>query len=205
MRKWLWIVLAIILIVLGVFLALFLAMRPKGYEMIILPVEDHQALEATCADYDLSCEDVTVVTEDGLTLVGWYLPSQNGAAVIAQHGFRGNREDVLLEAAFLYKHGYGVLLSTLRAHDLNDSERFSWGKHEMKDFEAWYQYLLTRDDVDPDRIGAFAESMGGALTIKYASQNENIKVLVTHCAFSSMEDAVAVGVRHFTGLPPLLQ
>ena len=37
------------------------------------------------ADLDLPYEDVTFRTSDGLILSGWYIPSQNGTAIIAAH------------------------------------------------------------------------------------------------------------------------
>ncbi len=36
-------------------------------------------------------EDVALTTSDGLRLSGWYIPSQNGAAVILLHGYGTNR------------------------------------------------------------------------------------------------------------------
>ena len=40
----------------------------------------------TPADAGHEYEDVTLTTEDGLTLSGWYIPSRNGAAAILLHG-----------------------------------------------------------------------------------------------------------------------
>ena len=54
---------------------------------------------------------------DGLRLVGWYVPTQNGAVVLAQHGYKSQRGEMLDEAAMLHRHGYGVLITTIRAHD----------------------------------------------------------------------------------------
>jgi fermentation-respiration switch protein FrsA (DUF1100 family) len=176
--------------------------RAQAYSLVTHPAEERRPITETPADYGLPYEEVTVTTEDGLKLAGWYVPSENCATVIAQHGYKGDRQDLLLEADFLHRHGYGVLLTSMRAHDQSDGELFTFGKDEMQDFEAWYQYLLTRDDVDPDRIGIIGESMGGALSIKYSAENSSIKALVAHSAFSSLDDTVEIGVQHFTGLPP---
>jgi len=154
------------------------------------------------ADYGLTYEDVTVTTVDGLKLVGWYLPSRNHAAVIAQHGYKGDRTDLLATAKFLNRHGYGVLLSSLRAHDQSEGELITLGRDEMQDFAAWHQYLLGRSDIDPERIGMLGESMGGALSAKYAAQNPQIKALVLHSAFSRFTDTVEKALHRFTNLPP---
>lgn len=203
MKKWLKIGLIVVAVVLVVVVvAVFFMMRPKGIELVRHPIEEREPLEETLAEYDVDYEDVVVTTEDGLKLVGWYIPSQNGATIIAQHGYKGDRGDLVVTAVLLQRHGYGVLLSTVRAHDQSDGDLITMGKEEMKDFEAWYQYLLTQDDVDPDRIGILGESMGGALSIKYASQNPNIKAVVAHSAFANFDDTVEKGVELKTGLPP---
>lgn len=142
------------------------------------------------ADYDVSYEDVTVTTVDGLNLVGWYLPGSNGATVIAQHGYRGNRESLLFEAIAINEKGYSVLLTTSRAHDVSEGQKVTFGAYEMQDLEAWYQYLVTRPDVDPEMIGILGESMGGGMAIQYAAQNENIKTVATASAFAFTNETV---------------
>src|SRR5512141_2874574 len=78
-------------------------------EMILQPA--HLSLKGiTPADRGLSYEDVSLLTHDGLTLRGWYVPSHNVAAIILLHGYGGNRLEMLDRAALLARHGYGVLL-----------------------------------------------------------------------------------------------
>jgi fermentation-respiration switch protein FrsA (DUF1100 family) len=108
---------------------------------------------------------------------------------------------MLYDAELLYRHGYGVLLSTFRAHDVNEGELVTFGKMEIQDLEAWYQYLLTRTDFDQNRIGILGESMGGMVTIQYAAQNPNIRAVVVHSSFTSIDAAAGMAVEHFTGLP----
>ena len=64
----------------------------------------------TPGDYGLVYEEVSLDSCDDTTLAGWYLPSQNGAAVIMLHGYGGTRLQVLPQAAMLGNAGYGVLL-----------------------------------------------------------------------------------------------
>jgi len=157
-------------------------------------VKSGSSARSSSIAFGLVYEDVSVTTPDGLKLVGWYVPSQNGAAIMAQHGYTSDRRELLEEAAMLNKHGYGVLLTSVRAHDLSDGEVISFGFNEMQDLEAWYQYLRKRGEVDPDRIGILGNSMGGSLVIQYAAQNDNIRATVAHSAFSSLDDTVATSV-----------
>ena len=175
--------------------------REEAHNLLHAPMTVRNLPDETPADYNLSFEEVTITNPDGLELYGWFIPSENGAVIIMQHGYKSTRDELLNEAEMMHRHGYGVLLTTVRAHDASAGELITLGYYEMTDMEAWYQYLISRDDVDPDRIGIIGNSYGGMLAIQYAAQNENIKAIVANCAFSSMSDTVATSVTHFTGLP----
>lgn len=194
----LWVAIGILIFAIG---GLLWKTRQEAYNLLHSPLASRDPLEETPADYDLEFEDVTVVNPDGMKLVGWFIPSENGAVIIMQHGYKSERDELLNEAEMMHRHGYGVLLTTVRAHDQSEGDLITLGYYEMADLEAWYQYLLTRDDVDPGKIGMIGNSYGGMLSIEYAAQNPNIKAVVANSAFSSMQDTVSTSIKHFTGLP----
>lgn len=200
MRPWLkitfWAVGGILLVILIVF---NIVGYQKGKEMVTFPREVREPLKQTPADYGMPYEEVTVTTTDGLTLAGWYVRSDNGAAIITMHGYKNDREDPLREAMYLQRHGYGVLIGSLRTHDVNPGELITFGLQEMYDFEAWYQYLITREDVDPEKIGIYGKSMGGALSIKYAIQNPQIKAVIADSTFARMQDTVEKAIASLLG------
>jgi len=175
--------------------------RNEAHKLITAPMETRNLPEETPANYNLPFEDVTVTSPDGLKLAGWFIPSQNGAVIIMQHGYKSTRKELLNEAEMMYHHGYGILLTTVRAHDYSEGEMITFGMNEVNDMDAWYQYLLTRDDVDANKIGILGNSYGGMLAIQYASLNKNIKAVVADCAFSSLQDTVETSVTYFTDLP----
>ena len=175
--------------------------RQEAYNLLHAPMADRELPDELPSDYNLQYEDVTVTNPDGMKLVGWFIPSENGAVIIMQHGYKSTRSEMLNEAEMMHRHGYGILLTTVRAHDESEGELITLGYYEMADLEAWYQYLISRDDIDPEKIGILGNSYGGMLSIQYAAQNQNIKAVVADCAFSSMKDTVSTSVRHFTGLP----
>ncbi len=175
--------------------------RQEAYKLLHAPMETRTLPSETPADYNLEFEDVTVTNPDGMKLAGWFIPSQNGAVIIMQHGYKSTRKELLNEAEMMHRHGYGVLVTSIRAHDYSEGELITLGVYEVDDMEAWYQYLLSRDDIDPEKIGIIGNSYGGMLSIQYASMNEKIKAVVANCAFSSMPDTVSTSVTHFTGLP----
>lgn len=175
--------------------------RQEAYSLLHAPMATRNLPDETPNDFGMEYEDVTVTNPDGMTLAGWFIPPQNGAVIIMQHGYKSTRDELLNEAQMMQAHGYGVLVTSVRAHDQSEGELITLGYYEMQDMEAWYQYLISRDDIDPDKIGIIGNSYGGMLSIQYAAQNENIKAVVANCAFSSMSDTVSTSVRHFTGLP----
>jgi fermentation-respiration switch protein FrsA (DUF1100 family) len=190
-----------ITILFGIFAGLLYQTRVEAINLLTAPIETRNLPSESPADYGLPFEEVTVTNGDGMRLVGWFVPSENGAVIIMQHGYKATRREMLNEAAMMHKHGYGVLITSVRAHDYSEGEDITLGIYEMSDMEAWYQYLISRDDINPNQIGILGNSYGGMLAIQYAAQNENIKAVVANCAFSSMPDTVATSVKHFTGLP----
>lgn len=132
----------------------------------------------TPADYGLDYEETSFTTSDGLTLRGWYIVSNNGAAVILLHPIASNRLGVLKVAEVLARHGYGVLLPDLRAHGESDGELLPFGGNEAEDIRGAAAYLQTRTDVDPNRIGAMGLSLGAQVSILGAARTEAIRAVV---------------------------
>jgi dienelactone hydrolase len=141
-------------------------------------------------------EDVSVVNEDGLRLTGWFVPGDNGATIMAAHGNPGGRQDELVEAQFLNQHGYSVLMGSFRAHDDCQGDQVTFGYDEQKDLAAWHHFLLSRADVDPDRIGLLGESMGGGTSILYAAKHDDIKALVTVSGFALTPEVVEAFIKY---------
>ena len=176
--------------------------RAEAHNLVTNPMEHRRLPGRTPIKDGLVYDDVQVTTADGLQLQGWYVPGKNGAVVIAQHGFRADRGEMLNEAVMLHRHGYGVLISSFRAHDLSDGNLITFGVREVQDLEAWHRFAASREGVDPGRIALLGNSMGGSVSIIYAAQNANVKGVVANSAFSSLEDTIETSIRFFTGLPP---
>src|SRR5215207_2781512 len=144
---------AVVVILLIPIMGILNITKNEAHKLITAPMKTRNLPDENPATYNLPYEDVEITTADGLNLVGWFIPSQNGAVIILQHGYKSTREELLNEAEMLYRHGYGALLTTIRAHDHSEGEMITFGMREVQDMDAWYQYLLTRDDIDANRIG----------------------------------------------------
>ncbi len=122
-------------------------------------------------------EDVSFTTSDGVPLKGWYIPSRNGAAIVAIHGYNGNRSHVVFHAKALADHGYGVLMFDMRMHGESGGTIFSnW--ETGRDVIAAVDYLKTRSDVRPDRIGAIGLSAGARAILYGAAASSEIRAMI---------------------------
>ena len=82
-------------------------------------------------------ENVKFETSDGLELEGWYVPSKNGAAVIAFPGRNGPQK----QTRMLARHGYGVLLFDRRGEGKSEGDPHAFGWGGEKDIKAAIAYL----------------------------------------------------------------
>ena len=149
-------------------------------------------------------EDVSFFAPDHVALHGWFIPpdaQKDGATLIFVHGLGGNRGQMLHEAAVLIAKGYGALLFDLRNHGTSDSAITTFGYVEADDVQSAFEYLLTRSQVNRDRIGVVGYSMGGAAALRAAARIPQIKAVVAESTYASLEDNVATGMISQTGLP----
>jgi pimeloyl-ACP methyl ester carboxylesterase len=133
---------------------------------------------ATPSDVGLGYEDVTITTEGGEGLAGWYVPSSNGAAVVVLHGSGSDRSAVLQHVAVLARHGYGVLALDARGHGASSGRPMLWGWYGEVDVPRAAAYLAARPDVDPGRVGVVGLSMGGEEAIGAAARTSDIRAVV---------------------------
>ena len=176
--------------------------REEAHALIANPMETRRLPGRTPIDFGVIYDDVSITTPDGLRLAGWSIPSQNGALVIAQHGYKADRGEMLNEAAMLHRHGYGVLIPAMRAHDLSDGSVISFGAKEIDDLQRWFAFSATLPGVDASRIGILGNSLGGTLAIQMAARTPAVRAVVANAAFSSLSDTLETSIRFFTGMPP---
>jgi hypothetical protein len=123
-------------------------------------------------------EDVAFTTSDGLRLEGWYVPSENGAAVIVFPGRQGRQEHVRM----LVRHGYGALVFDRRGEGASEGDPNLLGWGGDRDLKAAIAFLQGRPDVDPARIGGLGLSVGGELLLETAAETDGIRAVVSEGA-----------------------
>ena len=147
-------------------------------------------------------EEIEFITSDGLKLKGWYVPPKNGAVVIFVHGLGADRLDLLNEAGFIVKQGYGALLFDLRAHGESEGKVSTMGYYEPRDVRAAVDFVQNRaGSATP--LALFGHSMGAGTTLLAAAQIPAIRATIVESAFTTLEDNISDGVQALTGLPPI--
>ena len=174
-----------LLLAVGVVLAAGVVLLPTSIAYVVT----HSArAEVPRPELGTAFEDVQFRTADGLLLQGWYIPSKNGAAVIAFPGRSGPQK----QARMLTRHGYGVLLFDRRGEGESegDPNGFGWGGE--RDLNAAAAYLRMRPDVDPNRIGVIGLSVGGEMAIHAAAHSDAFAAVVSEGASGqSLRDELA--------------
>lgn len=131
----------------------------------------------TPTNLGVTYEEITLTSQDGVHLAGWYIPSRNKAAVILLHGHSGNRLGVVHHAEALVQAGYGVLMFDLRAHGSSGGRRFATSQAGVDDVLTAVAYLSKRPDVNPAGIGVMGVSVGGVFALHAAAQTVAIRAV----------------------------
>ncbi len=147
----------------------------------------------TPEELSLEYEDVTFETSDGVKLSGWFFPATGKAkgTVIHFHGNAGNVTAHFSLSCWLVWEGYNVLVFDYRGYGKSEGKVTRAGT--IRDGHAALDYVLSRGDVDPQRILAFGQSLGGAVATVVAAEREEIRAVVLDSTFSSYR---RIGSRH---------
>src|ERR1044071_1013016 len=127
---------------------------------------------------NLNFRELTFKSRDGLTLFGRFIPSRNHATIILIHPLGSLNNNMLIYAEFLASAGYGVFMIDLRAHGSSDGDTSTYGLHEADDIAGAADYLLTRLDVNGQKIGALGVSLGAQAALRGALKTDCIRALV---------------------------
>ncbi|MBL8101914.1 MAG: alpha/beta hydrolase [Anaerolineales bacterium] len=143
----------------------------------------HEICCGSPQDFLAEYEPVTIMTEDGVQLFGWYIQSQNEATVILLHGYGGDRISMLAHAEMLFSNGYGVLIYDQRASGESEGNMRSWGWQDVTDVRAILDFLQEHMDGKAGRIGVLGCSTGAEIAIGAGAQFQDIQAVVADGAF----------------------
>jgi pimeloyl-ACP methyl ester carboxylesterase len=123
-------------------------------------------------------QEVRIATSDGRELAAWYVPSRNGAAVLASHGSGGSRGRVAAHVRMLARHGYGVLALDNPGNGESEGHSNGLGDNAQAGVDAGLDYLARRPDVEPGRIAGFGLSLGAEVLLEAAAHDRRLAAVV---------------------------
>lgn len=148
---------------------------------------------ATPAAFGLEFRELELRAADGVRLHGWFLPAQDASAspktVLVSHGNAGSIEGRTELAQAFLELGWSVLLYDYRGYGKSAGTPDEEGTY--RDAEAAYAELTEVEQLPPERIVLYGESLGAAVTLELARRHPCAAV-ITESAFTSLPDVGAV-------------
>lgn len=134
----------------------------------------------------LPYEDVYFQTSDHLTLNGWFIKSEEArATMLAFHGNAGNLSHRLEKIHLFHELGVNVFIIDYRGYGKSQGRPSEEGIY--KDALAAYDYLLSRNDIDKNKLIFYGDSLGGVVAVDLATK-QPAACLIVDSSFSSIAD-----------------
>ncbi len=142
-------------------------------------------------DLGLSAENVKLVNKDGVVLSGWFIPATRPQAVIVcLHGYPANKSDILPSVVFLQKY-FSLLLFDFRGHGESGGRLTYFGLKEAEDVKAALNFLSQDRRTKNLAVGVWGYSLGGAVAIIAAAEDQRIKAVISDSAFANFPEMVS--------------
>ena len=163
---------------------LVLFLRQDG--LVYYPDLPSREYEATPKQENLSYENVTLTTSDGVRLAAWFVPAEHPrGALLYAHGNAGNISHRLDSIKLFHNLGLSVFIFDYRGYGRSSGKADEEGTY--RDAEAAWQHLTAQRGIAPAHIVVFGESLGSSVAAHLAAQHRP-GALILASAFTSVPD-----------------
>lgn len=131
-------------------------------------------------------QEVTLQTDDGLTLFSWYkAPNSGKPTIVYFHGNAGHVGTRGTRMRYFLDKGYGIFLLSYRGYGLNPGEPSEKGLYI--DATAAMNYVLSQK-YNPNCVVVFGESLGTGVAVEMAKRF-NPHALILQSPYTTMGEA----------------
>ena len=188
-RKPLGTVWSIVLILVGGYVALLLYLYFFQAKLLYLPRIPSYEILATPDTIGLAYEEVTIVTDDGVSLDAWFLPvNQARGVLLFFHGNAGNISHRLDSLKVFNELGLATLIFDYRGYGRSRGVPSEEGTY--RDAEAVWRYITEQRHTKPKDTVLFGRSLGAAIAAHLATQHTP-GALIIESGFTSVPDMAA--------------
>ena len=183
-----------ILVAVWLILSIILYVFQDGY--VYIPTRE---LVATPADIQLAYEDISLKTDDGVTLHGWFVPRRDAkSTLIFFHGNAGNVSHRLDSIRLFHQSGLNVFIIDYRGYGRSEGVPSEEGTY-LDALAAWH-YLTGTRQIPSGNIVIAGRSLGGAVAAWLATRTRPA-ALILESTFSSV---ALMGKKYYPYLPVAL-
>lgn len=180
---------SIVLLVAGGYVALLLFLYFYQSHLLYLPNLPSREILATPDALDLAFERVTIVTGDGITIDGWFLPVRQARGVLLFfHGNAGNISHRLDSLKVFNDLGLSTLIFDYRGYGRSRGQPTEEGTY--RDAEAVWRYITEERHTAPRDVVLFGRSLGAAIAA-YLATVHTPGALIIESGFTSVPDLAA--------------
>lgn len=132
----------------------------------------------------IAYEEIYFKAADEIALNGWFVPAKDAKITILYcHGNAGNIYHRLHKVKFFHELGVNFFIFDYRGFGKSKGHPSEKGLY--KDAQAAFDYLLSRADVDKNRIVAYGKSLGGPVSADLC-RNRKISACILEGSFASV-------------------
>jgi len=177
------------------------------YEAINYDIADDAQLQArntdlTACTYQGTEAGEDVVTDDGISIAGWYIPAASEAGptaptVVLVHGFGANKSDILQYGAGLHA-AFNLVAFDMRNEGRSSGNVTTSGVLEQKDLRAIIDWL--ERTKHPTHLGVLGNSLGAATAMVEAVGDPRVEAVALDSMHTRFRDQIEARLEH-TGHP----
>ena len=136
-------------------------------------------------DFNLNYKEVFIKTPDNIDLCGWFIKGDSENLILYLHGNAGNISTRLEIVKMFVDAKFNVFIFDYRGYGKSAGRPTEKGIY--LDTLSVYKYLTENENIKPENIILYGESLGCAFAI-YLAEKEKVSLIILQSPFSSALD-----------------